>query len=32
LTTPEALTRIAGQPGWADTSRTCELDDPEAAE
>jgi hypothetical protein len=32
LTAPEALTRIVSRPGWANASRTCELDDPEAAE
>jgi len=32
LVAPEALARIASQPGWANGGRTCELDDPEAAE
>jgi hypothetical protein len=32
LTAPEALTLIVSSPSWAHADRTCELDDPEAAE
>jgi hypothetical protein len=32
LTAPEALTLIVSPPSWAHADRTCELDDPEAAE